>query len=78
MNWPLDMKLGVTCQKKRTTLTLKHLQSFFNSVREFYKAFASTILKKFSFNDHVFDDIAIILPENCCNLSNTAILRLAK
>ena len=72
------MKLGVICQKKRTTLTLSTLNIFFNGVRDFYKAVTSTILKKFSFNDHVFYDVTILLPENRCNLSSTAVMRLAR
>ncbi len=54
------------------------LNIFFNGVRDFYTAVTSTILKKFSFNDHVFDDVTILLPENLCNLSSTAVMRLAR
>ena len=32
---------------------------------------------KFSFNDHVLDDVAILLPDNRCSLTSNAVLRLA-
>ena len=54
------------------------LNIFFNGVREYYKAIATTILKKFSFNDHVFDDVTVLLPESRSNLSCAAVIRLAK
>ena len=54
------------------------LNIFFNGVRDFYNAITSTILKKVSINDHVFDDVTVLLPENRCNLSSTAVMRLAR
>ena len=56
------------------------LTIFFSGVREFYKAVASTILNKFTFNDHVFDDIAFLLPDNnyCCSVTNATVQRLAR
>ena len=32
-------------------------RSFFTGVKDYYKAVASTVIKKFSFNDHVIDDV---------------------
>ena len=37
---------------------------------------ASTIIKKFSFDDHVLDDLSILMPENRC-ISVATVLRLA-
>ena len=54
------------------------LKIFFNSVREYYKAVTTTVLKKFSFNDHVFDDVTVLLPENHSDVSSAAVIRLAK
>ena len=39
---------------------------------------ASTILKKFTFNDHVFDDIAFLLPDNHCGATNATVQCLAR
>ena len=36
------------------------------------------LLGKFSFNDNVFDDVTVLLPENRSNLSCAAVIRLAK
>ena len=52
-------------------------KSFFAGVRSFYKAVASTILKKFSFNDHVLKDLSILMPENKDKLATSSVLRLA-
>ena len=54
------------------------LTIFFSDVRESYKAVTSTILKKFTFNDHVFDDIAFLLPDNHCSVTNATVQRLAR
>ena len=54
------------------------LKIFFNGVREYYKAVTTTVLKKFSFNDHVFDDVTVLLPENRSDVSSAAVIRLAK
>lgn len=53
-------------------------KQFFTGVLEFYKAVVSTILKKFSFNDSVVDDVAILLPENRSKVTGAAVLRLAR
>ena len=39
---------------------------------------ASTILKQFTFNDHVFDDIAFLLPDNHCGVTNATVQCLAR
>ena len=39
---------------------------------------ASTILKKLTFNDHVFDDIDFLLPDNHCSVTNATVQRLAR
>ena len=51
---------------------------FFASVQNFYKAIASTIMKKFNFNDTVTEDITILLPENQSNISGATVFRLAE
>ena len=37
---------------------------FFNGVRDFYKAVTSTVIKKFTFNDSVVDDVAFLYLTN--------------
>ena len=51
---------------------------FFSAVKDFYKAVASTIIKKFVFNDHVVDDVAIFMPENQTSVDLAAARRLAE
>ena len=51
---------------------------FCTGVLDFYKAVVSTIIKKFSFNDSVFDDIAILLPEKRSEVTGAAVFRLAR
>lgn len=53
-------------------------KKFFDDVRQFYVAIASTILKKFSFSDHVLDDLSVLMPEHQTNISVAAVLRLAE
>ena len=53
-------------------------KQFFTGVRDFYKAVVSTIIKKFSFNDSVIDDVANLLPENRSKVTGAAVLRLAR
>ena len=71
------MKPGDICQKKRIILIQMYLRSF-SVVSESYKAVTSTILKKFTFNDHVFDDIAFLLPDTRCSMTNVTVQRLAR
>ena len=52
-------------------------QLFFNGVRGFYRAVSSMIIKKFSFDDDLVDDVAFLLPENQDKVTTTLILRLA-
>ena len=54
------------------------LTIFFSGVREFYKAVTSTILNKFTFNDHFFDDIAFLLLDNRCSETNATVQYLAR
>lgn len=54
------------------------LSIFFNGVRGYYKAVTLTLLKKFSFNDNLFDDVSYLLPENRCNLNCASVISLAK
>ena len=42
---------------------------FFNGVREFYVAIASTIIRKFPLTDTLVDDAAIFLPNSRCSVS---------
>jgi len=51
---------------------------FFNGVKDFYIAVASTIIKKFCFKDSVVDDVAIFMPENQASVDVFAVFRLAK
>lgn len=53
-------------------------RQFFTGVLEFYKAVVSTVLKKFSFNESVIDDVAILLPENRSKVTGATVLRLAR
>ena len=62
------MKLKMTLIKEQT--------NSFSQV--FYKAVVSTIIKKFSFNDSVIDDVANLLPENRSRVTGAAVLRLAR
>ena len=50
---------------------------FFTGIRDYYKAVTSTIVKKFSFNDKVMEDIAILLPEHRSKVTSAAVFRLA-
>ena len=51
---------------------------FFNRVRGFYRAVSSTIIKKFSFDDNLVDDVAFLLPENRDKVTTALVLRLAR
>ncbi len=53
-------------------------KSFFNGVREFYVAIASTILRKFPFSDTLVDDIAVFLPNNQHLIAWNDVCRLAQ
>ena len=50
---------------------------FFNGVREFYKAVTSTIMKKFTFNDNIMDDVAFLLPDKHDSVTTASVVRLA-
>ena len=52
-------------------------QIFFNGVKGFYRAVSSTIIKKFSFDDNLVDDVAFLLPQNQDKVTTALILRLA-
>lgn len=51
---------------------------FFRGILDFYKAIASTVIKKFTFEDSVVDDVAVILPENQSKVTGPTVLRLAR
>ena len=50
---------------------------FFDGVKGFYRAVSSTIIKKFSFDDSLMDDVALLLPQNHDEVTTALILRLA-
>ena len=52
-------------------------QMFFSGVKGFYRAVSSTIIKKFSFDDNLVDDVAFLLPQNQDKVTTALILRLA-
>jgi hypothetical protein len=51
---------------------------FFSGVRDFYKAVTSTIIKKFTFDDNVVDDVAFLLPNYQDKVTTASIVRLAQ
>lgn len=51
---------------------------FFNGVREFYVAIASTIIHKFPFTDTLVDDVAVFLPYRRCSISWNQVCQLAQ
>ena len=50
---------------------------FFSGVRDFYCAVATTILKKFPFNDSVLDDVTFLFPDNRCSVDIAVVSRMA-
>lgn len=51
---------------------------FFNGIRQFYVAIASTIIRKFPFNDTLVDDVAVFLPNNRSTIDCTRVYQLAR
>ena len=51
---------------------------FFNGVREFYVAIASTIIRKFPFTDTLVDDVAVFLPNSRSSISWNKVCQLAQ
>ena len=53
-------------------------RKFFSGIKNFYKAIATTIMKKFNFSDKVIEDVAVVLPEKRCTVTWAVIHRLAE
>ena len=53
-------------------------KEFFSGVRKFYITVATTIIKKFSFNDTLLNDLAILFPENKTEVSRSTVSRLGR
>ena len=51
---------------------------FFRGVRNFYKGVSAKIINKFTFDDHVLNDLVIVLPENQSSISSATVLRMAR
>lgn len=68
-----NMELGIGhktwafISKKEDSIDTSVKDHFFSGVRKFYEAVTSTMIKKFSFSDHVLNDLTILLPESQAN-----------
>ena len=62
---------------RKTSWIQPSKEYFFNGVREFYKAVSTTIIKKFTFKDHVIDDVAFLLPDKRGSVTTASVDRLA-
>ena len=76
-----DLSIGHKCwaymNEEEDSIDTCTKKQFFGGIRKFYVSVASTIIKKFSFDDHVLDDLSILMPENQASISTATVLRLA-
>ena len=49
-------------------------RTFFSGVKAFYKAVATTIIKKIAFNDDVVDDVVFLLPDHQDSATTSSVL----